>query len=274
MKLEKIIGSLVFVGLVLFTVNPIFAGVVTEKYLVMVEKHFVNAELIEVARSTKAVSYETPSVYTDPSVYHKRARQKILYFEKPMSIEPVGPLGQQDDVLSSGPSALHRAVDYLHNIGLTVKFAQNGSSNINTWRIINDSTFQGSLAPSFRFSNYFDLDGGLEMILAKDISLTHLTLGPKLMFGKSNRFIPYFKACAIYGQLDWSGPPGDFQNDIGWQAAIGADFLDGPFKLGLHFTYQDIKFDYNAPAEQQVESHQDSIDFSGYKISAILKYHF
>ncbi len=274
MKSKKIISSLVFVGLVLFFVNPISAGNVIEKHLVLVEEHFDNAELIEVARSSKAVSYKTSSVDAVPSVYHKRVGQKILYVDKPMSIEPVGELGQQDDVLSSGSSTLNRAVDYLHNIGLTFKFAQDGSSNINRWSIISDSAFQGSLVPSFRFNEYFGLDGGLEMILAKDINLTHLTLGPKLMFGKSNRFIPYLKVCAIYGQLDWSGPPGDFENDIGWQAVIGADFLEGPFKLSFNFTYQDIKFDYNAPGEQQVESNQDSIDFSGYNISAFLKFHF
>ncbi len=274
MKLKKFFSSLVFFGLVLFFVNSISAGNVAEKQLVLFEEHFDNAELIEVARSSKAVSYKTSLVDAVPSVYHKRVGQKILYVDKPMSLEPVEELGQQDDVLSRVSSTLHRAVDYLQDIGLTLKFTQDGSSNINTWNIISDSAFQGSLVPSFRFSEYFRFDGGLEMVLAKDINLTHLTLGPKLMFGKSNRFIPYLKACAIYGQLDWSGPPGDFENDIGWQAVIGVDFLEGPFKLGLHFTYQDIKFDYNAPGEQQVESNQDSIDFSGYNISAFLKYHF
>jgi hypothetical protein len=127
-------------------------------------------------------------VYAETSVYHKRVGQKILYVDKPMSIKPVGELGQQDDVLSGGSSTLNRAVDYLHNIGLTFKFVQDVSSNINTWSIKSDSAFQGSLVPSFQFSEYFGLDGGLEMILAKDINLTHLTLGPKLMFGKSNRW--------------------------------------------------------------------------------------
>lgn len=112
------------------------------------------------------------------------------------------------------------------------------------------------------------------MLFAKDGNLTHLTLGPKLIFVKSNRFIPYFKAGAVFRQPDWSNPAGNFENGKGWHAGIGIDFLGVSFKIGLNFTFQDIKNDYLAPGKKQAESNQDSMDFSGYNISGFFKHYF
>jgi len=154
------------------------------------------------------------------------------------------------------------------------KITKKGGSTNEIWRISGDKALQLSVIPSFRINRRLSLDAGFEGIFADGINLKLLTLGPKIMLGGSNSFLPYLKAGAVYGNIDWGDIPGEFDNSIGWEAGFGVCFLKSKFKFGLDFLYRDVQFDYNAPTGQNISANHDAIDFSGYSFSLSLAYFF
>jgi len=149
-----------------------------------------------------------------------------------------------------------------------------GATTNEIWRISDDKALHLSVIPSFRINRRLSLDAGLEGIFADGINLKLITLGPKLVLGGSNNFFPYLKGGAAYGTVDWDDMPGEFDNNIGWEAGFGICFLKSKFKFGLDFLYRDIKFDYNAPMGQNISASHNEIDFSGYSFSVSLAYYF
>lgn len=154
------------------------------------------------------------------------------------------------------------------------KITKKGASTNEIWSISGDKALQLSVIPSFRLNRIFSVDAGFEGIFADGINLKLLTFGPKLVLGGSNSFLPYLKAGATYGTVDWGDIPGEFDNSIGWETGFGICFLKSKFKFGLDLLYRDIKFDYNAPSGQNVSANYDEMDFSGYSFSVSLAYFF
>ncbi len=149
---------------------------------------------------------------------------------------------------------------------------QPGSSSSQTWRINGSMGTSISILPSFRFHKYFSAGASFEMSIANDISTTILTLGPRFLYPRWRLIVPYIDVGGVYGKLDWAESPGGFDDGLGWQAGLGASFLDGPFKLGLSLIYRNISFTYQPVSGLPVTSNADSMNFSGYNITALMTY--
>ena len=153
------------------------------------------------------------------------------------------------------------------------KITEQGASGTKRWSFTGN-TAQAAFASSIRFYKGFNLYGGFEYAFADDIDAMFLSLGPKLTLEVSDWFFPYLKAGAVYGNLDWQGPPGKFDDGFGWETGGGVYLLKSQFKLGFDFLYRGIEFDYKNPGTGGVSASDSSIEFSGFSISGSLTYFF
>ena len=135
-------------------------------------------------------------------------------------------------------------------------------------------TAQTSLELSMRVYRNLNLYGGCEYAFAEDIDLIFVSLGPKLRLDIWDWFFPYLKAGVVYGDFDVDGPPGEFEDDFGWETGFGVDLLKPQFKIGFDFVYRDIEFYYKVPGVPGVSASNSSIDVSGFCISGSATYFF
>jgi len=153
------------------------------------------------------------------------------------------------------------------------KITEQGASGTKRWSFTGTAV-QAAFAPSIRLYKGFNFYGGFEYVFADDIDAMFFSLGPKLTFEVSDFFFPYLKGGAVYGNLDWDGPPGKFDDGFGWETGGGVYFLKSQFKLGFDFLYRGIEFDYKTPRTGGVSASDSSIEFSGFSISGSLTYFF
>ncbi len=135
-------------------------------------------------------------------------------------------------------------------------------------------TAQTSLELGLRVYRNFNLYGRCEYAFAEDIDLIFVSGGPKLRLDILDWFFPYLKGGVVYGDFDFDGAPGKFEDDFGWEAGLGVDLLRSQFKIGFDFVYRDIEFDYKAPGVPGVSASNSSIDVSGFSISGSVTYFF
>lgn len=135
-------------------------------------------------------------------------------------------------------------------------------------------TAQTSLEVSMRVYRNLNLYGGCEYAFAEDTDLIFVSLGPKLRLDILDWFFLYLKGGAVYGDLDFDGAPGEFEDDFGWETGFGVDLLKSQFKIGFDVVYRDIEFDYKAPGVPGVSASNSSIDVSGFSISGSVTYFF
>jgi hypothetical protein len=119
-----------------------------------------------------------------------------------------------------------------------------------------------------------NLYGRCEYAFAEDIDLIFVSLGPKLRLDIWDWFFPYLKAGVVYGDFDFDGAPGKFEDDFGWETGLGVDLLKSRFKIGFDIVYRDIEFDYKVPGVPGVSANKSSIDVSGFSISGSVTYFF
>jgi hypothetical protein len=135
-------------------------------------------------------------------------------------------------------------------------------------------TYQTSLELGMRVYRNLNLYGRCEYAFAEDIDLVFVSLGPKLRIDILDWAFLYLKGGAVYGDFDFDGAPGEFEDDFGWETGFGVDFLKSQFKIGFDFVYRDIEFDYKVPGVPGVSASNSSIDVSGFSISGSVTYFF
>jgi len=135
-------------------------------------------------------------------------------------------------------------------------------------------TAQIALELSMRVYRNLNLYGRCEYAFEEDIDLIFVSLGPKLRVDIWDWFFPYLKGGVVYGDFDFDGPPGEFEDDFGWETGFGVDLLKYQFKIGFDFVYRNIEFDYKAPGVPGVSASNSSIDLSGFSISGSVTYFF
>ena len=143
------------------------------------------------------------------------------------------------------------------------------SSGTNIYSFSGD-TAQASLEASLRVYEHISLYGRFEYGYETNVSLRFLSGGLKWRFNISDSIFPYFKGGAVYGDFTFDDAPGEFEEDLGWEAGIGLDLLKSRFKIGLDFLYRDIQFNYKDPGIPGVSSTASSIDATG---SGSRRYH-
>lgn len=133
---------------------------------------------------------------------------------------------------------------------------------------------QVGLTSSLRIYNNFSLYGSVEYVFGDDLDGIFLSVGPKLTFELSEWLYPYVKGGGVYGDLEWDGAPGEFEDDFGWEAGAGVDFLKSQFKIGFDLLYRDIEFDFKTRGAPGVTASDRVIDFSGVSLLVSLTYYF
>jgi hypothetical protein len=135
-------------------------------------------------------------------------------------------------------------------------------------------TAQTSLELGMRVYRNLNLYGRCEYAFAEDIDLVFVSLGPKLRLDILDWAFLYLKGGAVYGDFDFDGAPGEFEDDFGWETGFGVDLLKSRFKIGFDVVYRDIEFDYKVPGVPGVSANKSSIDVSGFSISGSVTYFF
>jgi len=135
-------------------------------------------------------------------------------------------------------------------------------------------TAQTSLEVSMRVYRNLNLYGGFEYAFAEDTDLIFVSLGPKLRLDILDWVFLYLKGGAVYGDFDFDGAPGEFEDDFGWETGVGVDLLKSQFKIGFDVVYRDIEFDYKVPVVPGISASNRSIDISGFSISGSVTYFF
>ena len=135
-------------------------------------------------------------------------------------------------------------------------------------------TAQTSLELGMRVYRNLNLYGRCEYAFAEDIDMVFVSLGPKLRLDILDWAFLYLKGGVVYGDFDFDGAPGEFEDDFGWETGFGVDLLKSQFKIGFDVVYRDIEFDYKVPGVPGISASKSSIDVSGFSISASVTYFF
>lgn len=135
-------------------------------------------------------------------------------------------------------------------------------------------TAQTALELSMRVYRNLNLYGRCEYAFAEDTDLFFVSLGPKLRLDILDWLFLYLKGGAVYGNFDFDGAPGEFEDDFGWETGFGVDLLKSRFKIGFDVVYRDIEFDYRVPGIPGVSANDSSMDASGFSLSGSITYFF
>jgi hypothetical protein len=133
---------------------------------------------------------------------------------------------------------------------------------------------QVAFTPAIRLYKDYHLYGTVTYLFGNRINSPLISVGPKKTFALSDITSLYLQAGAVYGNFNWDGPPGNFENGYGWEAGWGVKLLRTKLKVGLDFLYRNIAFDYNGQGIAGVSSNENAIDLSGFSIAGAVKYVF
>lgn len=131
-----------------------------------------------------------------------------------------------------------------------------------------------SVISSYRLNSAFLFEAGIERAFFSSLDLWHLSVGPKVEFGKIGLLTPYAKGSLVVGRLEWDEAPGDFDLASGWECGFGTSFTKSKVQIGFEASYRAITYNYNLPSEAGVTATDSQLDFSGYALSATLTYWF
>jgi opacity protein-like surface antigen len=172
--------------------------------------------------------------------------------------------------LSIGIRASQYSVPEIDDFTIT----RSDSNGNELWYIDGKYTVGISLPVSLRINRFLRLEGCPEFSDTGVLNTFFLSLRPKLSYTLPNGIEPFMNIGLVYGVFDWQGPPGDFDDGVGWEAGFGVNYPLSRFSVGGDVSYRNIKFTYNPPAEQSIISSSSDVDFSGYAISLFLEYRF
>ena len=217
----------------------------------------------------KAIKKTIDKLPSKPRAIEMAEREIILRQKEGIEIRP-----NQEYIPSASPFSLSLNVGaYTSSSASDFKITEQTPSGTKGFSFTGD-TAQISLESSLRVYRDLHLYGHFEYALAENIDLIFLSLGPTLRFDISDWFFPYLKGGVVYGDFDLDGPPGEFEDDFGWETGFGVDLLKSQFKIGVGFVYRNIEFDYKAPGVPGVSANDSSIDVSGFSISGSITYFF
>jgi len=141
------------------------------------------------------------------------------------------------------------------------------------YRVSDDAALQIGVEGMLRFNKHFGLYGNVDSVFIDGVDWYNVSAGPVLTYQASKSVMPYLKAGAVYGNFSWDAP-GDFDQDLGWEAGAGVHFMETNFKFGIGFAYRDLSFDFEPPDDPSVIASEDSIDMGGYSLLATFTYFF
>ncbi len=146
-------------------------------------------------------------------------------------------------------------------------------SDQHAWSFKNAKVYN-SLISSYRFNPTISIEAAIERAFFTKLDIWHLNMGPKFEFRKIGMLTPYAKGSLVIGHLEWDEVPGDFDTAWGWEGGFGVSFTRSNIQFGLETSYRAIKYDYNRPSDAGVTATDSQLDFSGYALSATLRYQF
>jgi len=140
-------------------------------------------------------------------------------------------------------------------------------------------SFSGTYAPvglvlSYQLTDRFMIRGGFEKAMGSNIDYSQFTLDAGVLFNSIGPLTPYASVGLLYGQLSWDEFIGDFDSGLGWKIGLGGLLPVGRVQIGAEVAYQAIDFNYTLPSGWSVSDGAESVDFSGFSISAMVMYRF
>ncbi len=142
-----------------------------------------------------------------------------------------------------------------------------------SWSIKSPKVYN-SLLSNYQINPTISIEAGIERAFFTKLDIWHLTMGPKFEFKKIGMLTPYAKGSLVMGHMKWDDAPGDFDTAWGWEGGFGVSFSRSNIQFGLETSYRAITYDYNRPSDNDVTATDNQIDFSGFALSATMRYRF
>ena len=213
-----------------------------------------------------------------PSLAEKEA-EKVL--EQPEIISEAIEAPNRQAIAAQGPRT--RSWEGRFSLGLRTSYFQatkakdfiieRNRTSRDAWSFQDDKIYS-AIFSSFQLSPEFFLDVSIEKAFFTKLDLWHLTVGPKFNLKKINILTPYLRGGLVIGHLEWDDAPGDFKPGLGFEGGLGLSLIRSNIQFGIEAAYRAIKYDYNTPSDTGVSATDDTLDLSGFGISAILNYQF
>ncbi|MBI9074888.1 MAG: hypothetical protein JEZ02_05690 [Desulfatibacillum sp.] len=118
---------------------------------------------------------------------------------------------------------------------------------------------------------------GFEGMLSDTLNTSFLSMGSRLEFHVSKRFLPYLGGGIIYGGRDSSSSPlENIPKATGYELGVGFTFSDAPVRFGVDLLYRGMDLDQEdrGMAMRKDEFCPNSFDKDGYSMSAGFTFHF
>ncbi|ACL01952.1 hypothetical protein [Desulfatibacillum aliphaticivorans] len=118
---------------------------------------------------------------------------------------------------------------------------------------------------------------GFEGMLSDTLNTSFLSMGSRLQFHVSKRFLPYLGGGIIYGGRDSeSRVSPSLPAASGYELGVGFSFSDAPVRFGLDFLYRGMDLSEEDPCMtmRKDESCPNNFDKDGYSMSLGFTVHF
>ena len=118
---------------------------------------------------------------------------------------------------------------------------------------------------------------GFEGMLSDTLNTSFLSLGSRLEFHVSKRFLPYLGGGVIYGGRDSSNTvSANLPKTSGYELGVGFTFSDAPVRFGVDLLYRGMDLNEEDPciSMRKDETCPNSFDKDGYSMSMGFTFHF